>query len=42
MNVSTGKPTKGGHGKLTGQVLCLAFNDSGTLLWGGDDKVKKV
>ncbi|XP_041473727.1 WD repeat-containing protein 13-like [Lytechinus variegatus] len=38
LNVSTGKPTKGGQGKLTGQVLCLAFNDSGTLLWGGDDK----
>ncbi|XP_071507787.1 WD repeat-containing protein 13-like [Diadema antillarum] len=38
LNVSTGKPTKGGQGKLTGQVLCLTFDDTGALLWGGDDK----
>ncbi|XP_064611982.1 WD repeat-containing protein 13-like [Liolophura sinensis] len=38
MNMSTGKPCKGGSSKITGRVLCLAFDPSGRILWSGDDK----
>ncbi|KAJ8036890.1 WD repeat-containing protein 13 [Holothuria leucospilota] len=38
LNVSTGKTARGGLGKLPGRVLCLTCNDTGNLLWAGDDK----
>ncbi|KAL3876277.1 hypothetical protein ACJMK2_034143 [Sinanodonta woodiana] len=38
MNMSTGKGYKGGSGKVLGQVLSLAFDPTGRILWAGDDK----
>ncbi|XP_071797828.1 WD repeat-containing protein 13-like isoform X2 [Asterias amurensis] len=38
LNVSTGKAAKGGFGRLSGQVLCMEFDDNGSVLWAGDDK----
>ena len=40
LNVSTGKVVKGGQGKVGGQVCSLAFDDTGSVLWAGDDKVR--
>ena len=39
LNVSTGKEAKGGQGKLAGSVCSMAFDDGGSVLWAGDDKV---
>ena len=33
LNVSTGKAAKGGFGRLSGQVLCMEFDDNGSVLW---------
>ncbi|PIK56477.1 putative WD repeat-containing protein 13, partial [Apostichopus japonicus] len=38
INVSTGKRVRGGVGKMPGSILSLACNDTGSLLWGGDDR----
>ncbi|CAM1291502.1 WDR13 (predicted) [Pycnogonum litorale] len=38
LNISTGIYPKGGSSKTTGQVLSLAFDSVGGLLWAGDNR----
>ncbi|KAG1659529.1 WD repeat-containing protein 13 [Nymphon striatum] len=38
LNISTGIYPKGGGSKTTGQVLSLAFDSVGSILWAGDDR----
>lgn len=39
LNVSTGMYPKGGKLKIGGQILSLAVNSSGRIIWAGNDKV---
>jgi len=39
LNVSTGMYSKGGKHKIGGQILSLAVNFSGQIIWVGNDKV---
>lgn len=38
VNISTGKATRGGAGRLPGRVLALCFDAPGRVLWAGDDR----
>ncbi|XP_033927707.1 WD repeat-containing protein 13 [Melopsittacus undulatus] len=38
VNISTGKPARGGAGRLPGRVLALCFDALGRILWAGDDR----
>jgi len=38
VNISTGKSSKGGSGKVSGSVLSMTFDSSGKVLWVGNDK----
>jgi hypothetical protein len=42
LNVSTGIYARGGSSKLGGEVLALACDASGQLLWAGNNKVNSV
>jgi len=42
LNVSTGIYARGGSSKLGGEVLALACDASGQLLWAGNNKVNNV
>ncbi|XP_077973042.1 WD repeat-containing protein 13-like [Styela clava] len=37
-NISTGKVTKGGTGKLGAPVISIAFDSTGNILWAGDSR----
>lgn len=39
LNLSTGIYPKGGKYKIGGQILSLAINSSGQIIWVGNDKV---
>lgn len=39
LNVSTGMYPKGGKHKIGGQILSLAVNSSGQIIWVGNNKV---
>lgn len=39
LNVSTGMFPKGGKQKIGGQILSLAIDSSGQIIWTGNDKV---
>ncbi|XP_053908229.1 WD repeat-containing protein 13 isoform X4 [Cuculus canorus] len=38
VNISTGKASRGGSGRLPGRVLALCFDALGRVLWAGDDR----
>ena len=42
LNVSTGIYARGGSSKLGGEVLALACDASGQLLWAGNNKVNNI